>query len=74
MRALVFTSILMLLINKIGHVSHIDETSFKKCDKITGYNPETGIFEVYENVQTQYLPKIEDVDLLKAIKLIIIQL
>ena len=55
-----------LLTNK--HVAHIDDNYYIKCDKITGYDPYSGKFEIYENIQTNYLPKSEDVDLLKATK------
>jgi len=48
------------------HVAHVDDNYMFKCDKITGYDPYSGTYEVYEKVNTQYLPKIEDVDLLKS--------
>ena len=53
-----------LLTNK--HVAHIDDNYNFKCDKITGYDPYSGKFEVYSNVKTEYLPKTEDIDLLKS--------
>ena len=53
-----------LLTNK--HVVYQDENYIKKCDKITGFAPYEGKYEIYEHYDTNYLAKSADIEILKA--------
>ena len=53
-----------LLTNK--HVVYQDENYIKKCDKIVGFEPYEGKYEIYEHYDTNYLAKSADIEILKA--------
>ena len=53
-----------LLTNK--HVVYQDENYTKKCDKIVGFAPYAGKYEMYEHYDTNYLAKSADIEILKA--------
>lgn len=52
-----------LITNK--HVTHSDEYPYlKKCEKLIGFDPYTGVYEEYEIYDSDYLPNTLDIDLI----------